>query len=151
METIINYSKDRKHIYYVSERWDKSKPLIMFIGLNPAERRAKQNPTIESCIRIAKSLNYGGIYFCNLFTKITDKPHELKISSESKAENERLSTISLYANKVIFCWGGFKQATERAKEVIKLFPNAYCLGKNKNGSPKHPLFLKSNTKLINFN
>lgn len=39
----------------------------------------------------------------------------------------------------------------QAQEVIKMFPNALCLGKNKDGSPKHPLYLKADTEFIKFN
>ena len=36
----------------------------------------------------------------------------------------------------------------RDKELTQMFPNAMALFINKNGSPKHPLYCKSETKII---
>ena len=38
----------------------------------------------------------------------------------------------------------------RDKEVAEMFPDAYCLGRNKNGSPKHPLYLSGSTQMEKF-
>lgn len=51
---------------------------------------------------------------------------------------------------IVFAWGAFKEAHERAAKVAAHFPGAYCLGKNLGGHPKHPLYLAGNTKPILF-
>ena len=53
-------------------------------------------------------------------------------------------------DKVVFAWGNFN-VNGRDKEVIKMFPDAYALHINKNGSPKHPLYVKSDVLPIKFN
>jgi hypothetical protein len=56
----------------------------------------------------------------------------------------KLKEVELICDDVIVCWGNFKQATDRIKEVLPKYPNALCFGKNKNGTPYHPLALMYN-------
>lgn len=47
--------------------------------------------------------------------------------------------------------GGGNAKKERVQEVAKLFKgvgaNLYCLGTTKDGSPKHPLYIKGDKQL----
>lgn len=135
--------------------WDKNKDCVAFIGLNPSTANATtDDPTIRRVIKFGADNGYGGIYMLNLFTLISPDPSYLKksIISPDLLANFHLEHHSGYPIKDrVFCWGSFKEAKERANEVIKMFPNALCLGQNQDGSPKHPLYLKGNTKLIKFN
>ena len=48
-----DFSPDRKHRYSLWRIWDRSKPLVMFIGLNPSTANESDNdPTIRSVCRI---------------------------------------------------------------------------------------------------
>ncbi len=67
--------------------------------------------------------------------------------------NNNLLTITASKCKdVIFAWGNFNvvKDTGRVYELSDMFPRAMALHINKNGSPKHPLYCKSDTKLIPF-
>jgi hypothetical protein len=87
----------------------------------------------------------------NLFAFVTAYPQELKKCADPLRDNNRWLEEILGGSKcekIIFAWGSFKGAQERAKEVIKMFPGAYALHINKNGSPKHPLYIKGDTTPI---
>jgi hypothetical protein len=87
----------------------------------------------------------------NLFAVVSKDPKILKTHSNPLGDNNRwLEEITPKCEKIIFAWGGFKEARERAKEVIKMFPLAYALQINNDGSPKHPLYVKGDTIPILF-
>ncbi len=148
------FSDDRKHRFLLTRAWDESKPTIAFIGLNPSTaNELTDDPTIRRVIGFARSFGYGKVFMQNLFSYVTPYPHELK-KCGSMINDSNTDYLLRYAkwqsNAVVFCWGNF-DVLGRDKVALDMFPNAYCLGKNANGSPKHPLYLKSDTKLILYN
>ncbi len=128
--------------------WDKAKPLILFIGLNPSTADAdRDDPTIRRCKGFASALGYGGFYMGNLFAYRATKPADMKACPNpvGRYTDEWLKTADSLCQMVIFVWGTQGSHLGRDKEVIGLFPNAYCLGQNEDGSPKHPLYLHKRT------
>ena len=145
------FSSDRKHRIWLCRIWDENKPRIMFIGLNPSTANETSNdPTIRRVRSMAASWGYGGVYMMNLFTFISTDPKKLNmLSGNVHNADEWLIDTAKKCDKVVFAWGNF-EVKGRDLEVKKLFPNAFALHINKNGSPKHPLYVKSNTELIRF-
>lgn len=142
------FSKCGKYRYQLWRIWDTTKPLVMFIGLNPSTANdTTDDPTIRRVKSLTASWGFGGFYMMNLFPFITPYPEELETADHQLQEYDQLLLqISSRCIKVIFAWGSFKVAQERAETVIRMFPHAECLQINKDGSPKHPLYCKSNTK-----
>jgi len=135
------FSEDKKHRYVLWRLWDSSKPYAMAIGLNPSKDDSERD---DHTIRILRdrlqSLGYGGFAMCNLFTIISSDPNILLnpiVDAEGPADMW-LETTAHTVQDVIFCWGIFSEAKERASKVIKMFPDAKCFGKAKDGSPWHP-------------
>jgi len=154
IEFSAKFSDCGKYRYTLCRIWDKSKGIIMYIGLNPSTANSTtDDPTIRRLKIFTRDFDYGGFIILNLFALVTPYPEELWICENPIMDNDLY--IEYYKDKVekvIFCWGNFKLPVYgRDKAMIKLFPEAYCFGKNNNGSPKHPLYLKANTKLIKFN
>jgi hypothetical protein len=147
------FSDNRKHRFVLWRAWDESKPEVIFIGLNPSTaNETKPDPTITRVVSFAKQWGFGSVTMLNLFTYVTAHPEELKKCNDPLLMADHyLKLYATDAEKIIFAWGKFKQAEERAKEVIAMFPNAYCLVKNKDGSPRHPLYVPGNTEPILFN
>lgn len=139
--------------------WDSSKPLVMCIGLNPSKAtKVKNDPTIRRVIDLTKSAGFGGFYMMNLFAFITPYPKELKKCSDPIGENNKWMTeVTAKCQEVIFCWGAFNilsmvdRFRERVEFMIEMFPDAKCFGTTKGGEPRHPLMLKKNTPLIQYN
>ena len=147
------FSSCGKYRYYLWRKWDLEKPFIAFVGLNPSTaNQTDDDPTIRRVKRFAFDWGYGGIYMLNLFAFVTPYPAELITCGDPIAENnEKLLEIAALANEVVYCWGNFN-VIGRDIEVVRLLRytagvKGYCLGKNANGSPKHPLYLKADTKL----
>lgn len=143
------FSECRKYRYALWRIWDESKPLVMFIGLNPSTAdESETDPTITRVINFAKDWGFGGVYMMNLFCYVTSKPEELPIQDEhdNRVADIWLQHVKKSCSKIIFAWGNFKVAVKRSVEVIKIFPEAYALIINKNGSPRHPLYIKANVE-----
>lgn len=149
-----HFSQDRKNRYALWRIWDNTKPLVMFIGLNPSTANEVDiDPTIRSVIRISKYNGYGGFYMTNCFSYVSTNPDELVIDVVSSSFNDGiLLEIREKCKDVVFAWGNFSvvKETGRDKELIKMFPNALTIGLNANGSPKHPLFQKGVKRLGSF-
>ncbi|RYF78888.1 MAG: DUF1643 domain-containing protein [Cytophagaceae bacterium] len=130
--------------------WDSSKPMIMFIGLNPSTADAElDDPTIRRCIRFATDWEYGGFFMLNLFAFRATDPGDMKKANDpvGLVNNYCLIDIGSRCKDVVFVWGEHGSHRGRDKQVIAMFPNAWCMGKNKSGRPKHPLYLRSDTRL----
>lgn len=146
------FSECRKYRYALWRIWEKDKPFIMFIGLNPSTaNETKTDPTITRVRSFATDWGYGGFYMMNLFSFVTAYPEELvKPESNDVLNDQWLRDVGEKCNMVIFAWGNFKQAVDRSKEVMAMFPEAYALVVNQNGSPRHPLYVKGDVIPVKF-
>ena len=147
------FSPCGRYRYALWRVWDNSLPMVTFIGLNPSTANQDQDdPTIRRVKAFAKDWGFGGINMVNLFGIISPYPEILTTDPNPVGvENDRwIKTKVEESEKVIFAWGNFKEADERAKSVIAQIPDAFCLKRNKNGSPGHPLYIPANTILTKF-
>lgn len=146
------FSECRHYRYALYRIWDRSRPMAMCIGLNPSTANGENDdPTIENLAAILSNNGYGGFYMMNLFAFISSNPDDLRaVPDPVKSNDVWLDKISRLCEDIVFCWGRFPQAVYRAKKIIPMFPGAKCIGKNGDGTPKHPLYIKRSTKLIPF-
>ena len=143
------FSIDKKERYSLNSEWDKSKNKILYIMLNPSFADDKDDdPTIRRLINFTKKFNSGGFLVGNIFTTITPNPKELDKSKGMSDKNfEELIKLINKVDQIVYAWGS---SIEEPQLLKKLVLNPKCFGKNLNGTPKHPLYLPSQTKLINF-
>lgn len=142
--------------YTLSRIWNKDKPKLMFIMLNPSTADGTQDdPTIKSCMRIARAQGYGGINVGNLFAFRATDPTQLweneEVLDKVGPENDvYLQAMSEDSEHIIFAWGTNGRYQSRNEVVEKMFPFALCLKKTKDGFPQHPLYIKGVTIPVNF-
>ena len=143
------FSIDKTHRYELSRHWDLSKSDILFIMLNPSIANEDiDEPTIKRLISFTREFKHGGFFVANLFTYIT--PYSKTLDTSIGLTKLNLKTIKNLVNKVdevIYAWGNSIKEPQELKNLVK---NPKCFGKNLNGTPKHPLYLSSNSKLIKF-
>lgn len=146
------FSPCRTYRYLLWRIWDTKKPLVLFIGLNPSTAdETKDDPTIRRVQQSAKDWKFGGVYMMNLFAYRTPYPSELFQCSNPIGENDYwLQLIAPQCSEVIFAWGSSKGAQTRAAKVIPFFPNAKALVLNKDGSPRHPLYVRAGVEPVPF-
>ena len=143
------FSNDKKHRYKLSRHWDLNKPQILYIMLNPSiGNEIIDDPTIRRLLSFTKKFDYGGFFVGNLFTYITPNPKTLDTSIGLTNKNLNvLTNLVSKADVVVYAWGN---SIEEPNEFKKFISNPMCFDKNLNGTPKHPLYLHSNSKFIKF-
>lgn len=146
-----------KYLYLLRRVWDFKKPRSLFVMLNPSTADARQDdPTIRSCVRLASGLGYGSMEVVNLFGLRATDPAELERALDPIGpKNADVGDAAINRCDVVICaWGAHHMAERRARDTVSWVrgwkPAAYCLGQTKHGSPKHPLYIKSDTTLETF-
>lgn len=147
------FNADRTRRFRLWRIWAKDLPLLVIVGMNPSKADENENdPTVERCARRADMLGYGGIVMINMLdiietdsTKLDQMPSEFRCSAENTGELRGAIRRAEHGTADILCgWGkpGHKYgavawfATQAARAGVTLF----CLKRNKDGSPVHPLY-----------
>ena len=147
------FSECRKYRYALWRIWDRGKPLVMFVGLNPSSANEyKPDRTITRVGGITKYNGYGGFYMMNCFPYVSTDPDDLKDFGNTALNDEWLIKVGKMCKNVVFAWGGFDVVPElgRDAEMKAMFPKAKALFVNKDGSPKHPLYCKKETAFVKY-
>lgn len=142
-----------KYRYQLWRIWDESRPLVVFIMLNPSTADAEEDdPTIRRCMNYARSWGYGGIKVVNLFAYRATNPKELLkvVNPTGGSDNiKHIINACKEASIIIAAWGAMgKDLGETAYNWIIPLKEVYCLGTTKYGCPKHPLYLKADLKPV---
>jgi hypothetical protein len=128
----------------------------MFIGLNPSTaNETMDDPTIRKVKKFAERWGYGGVYMMNLFALVSTDPKGLLTCENPVGDNNAyLSNFSNKCKTILCAWGNFKQIGSRDFEVRELLAHRKddmrALHINKNGSPKHPLYVADATDMISY-
>ncbi len=126
---------------------------ILWICLNPSTAdETEDDPTMRRCISFSKQWGYGGMFVTNIFGLRSTDPKGLKtIADPNGPDNDRvISDLCEWCEKIVVAWGAHGAFQQRAQYVIErlIGPRTfYCLGRTKQGYPKHPLYVKGVTPL----
>ncbi len=136
--------------YLLSICWDENKPKVNFLMLNPSTADEFANdPTVERCERRAKSMGYGGLIVTNLFAlRSTDPTALYKTDDPVGPENEQFIAMAAAECVMTVCgWGKHANqvSSDWVGDVLGIIRAAghepHALAQNKDGSPKHPLYV----------
>lgn len=147
------FSKDHRYRYDLTRIWDARLQLVMFIGLNPSTADAEHDdPTIRRCMGFARRWGYGGLLMGNLYALVSTDPKALlkPDANPISLDNDMfLLTMHGKAALTVAAWGSFGTALGvRSAWVRANLPHLSCLGVNKDGEPKHPLYLPLDAELF---
>lgn len=123
----------------------------LFIMLNPSTADAKaDDPTVRRCIRFASDWGYNWLTVVNLFALRATDPQSLTNAADPIGPNNDAWILDRVnaADLVVCAWGKHGALMDRAKAVLELLAwrDLHCLALNRDGSPKHPLYVASATK-----
>lgn len=139
--------------YELRRIWDESKPLVMFIGLNPstADAEADDN-TSRVCINYAQRWGYGGLLLGNLFGfRSKDQSGLFRAKDPIGPESDgSLARLQAQAALVVCAWGASGRYLSRDGVVLAKLHNPQCLVRLKCGAPGHPLYKKSSLQPVRY-
>lgn len=138
--------------YRLWREWDKSRPTLAFLMLNPPTAdHLVDDPTVTRCFARAVANNFGRLEVANLFPLRATDPDELLTHPDPRgprhAANLAILDTADRASMVICAWGSHKAVETRAPEVLRLLcvtgmgSKLFHLGLSLDGSPKHPLYI----------
>jgi hypothetical protein len=144
--------------------WRGDLPRLGWLMLNPSTADAEQDdPTIRRCRNLAEREGYAGIQVRNMFAWRATKPEDLTAPEDIFGpENlQALQDMFEHCDQVVCAWGAHYPAVLRRREragrredtgsqcpMIAGMGDRYgtklvCVGRSKDGHPRHPLMVKT--------
>jgi hypothetical protein len=145
------FSPCRRYRYTLWRRWDAGKPYCQFVGLNPSTAdETHDDPTVRRCIDFAKRWGYGALCMTNLFAFRATDPEVMKAAEEPVGlmNDAWLKDVAARAGVVVAAWGVHGDHLDRARRALPLLGQVRCLGLTKEGHPRHPLYVRADTELV---
>jgi hypothetical protein len=126
--------------------------------LNPSTAdAAHDDPTIRRCIGFAKREGFGRLEVVNLYGYMAAKPAGLFACGEPVGDGNYFAIAEALsqADVVVVAWGNHGSLDsgriEAFIDMIELSGNrAKCFGLTGEGQPKHPLYLRLDTVLVDY-
>ena len=152
-------SDDKLYRYALWRQWDASRPGCNFVLLNPSTADAdNDDPTIIRLCARAKTAGFGSLAVTNAYAYRTKSPKELAKFARAGGDpvgpqNERaLYAFGRNAKAVLIGWGTHvdEARPDRHKALLAFYSAAgidvHDLGRNSDGTPKHPLYIAYNQR-----
>lgn len=122
-------------------------PPLVVVMLNPSTADALiDDPTIRRLRGFADRWRCDGLIVANLFAYRTPYPYKLaQVEDAVGADNDEvLRRLSIEHEVVLFGWGANAPA-EQVRRVERIFRHntTLCFERTANGSPRHPLYVRS--------
>lgn len=152
-ESWARFSLCEKYRYRLYRGWDRTRPTLVWVMLNPSTADAKiDDPTIRRCIGLAHLQGYGSIDVVNLFAlRATDPKDLMKKAYLEGADNDGHIERAVQDTDCVVAWGAhgdkYKRRVEAVLKIVKVHATTICcLGKTKTGQPRHPGRVRNNVE-----
>lgn len=151
------FNATRTHRYTLFRHWGNPGDYCAFIGMNPSGAdEAKLDRTVNRCCEFAKRWGFSALYMLNAFSLRATNPKELYEHPDPVGvENDHwIRTVAGGARRVVVAWGTPGGDFNRGLQVENLLREScqrekiLCFGRNKNGTPVHPLYQSYEQALV---
>jgi len=147
-----HFSECCRYRYELSEIWDQSKPLVLWILMNPSVACLDySDPTLRKTGKFARAWGYGGQLIGNVHAyRATDKNRLLEVDDPVGPDNDKsILRMASQAKTIVLAYGQPpKKLKKRGQEVVNLLMNYPGLSYLKlaidGKTPFHPLYLPPN-------
>lgn len=147
---------DNQFRYWLTRTWSDSgvpHSRICWIMLNPSTADDSQDdPTIRRCISFSDGWGFDSLTVVNLYSLRATNPKELLTATyRTGPDNFKYVQEAIqFSQCTLAAWGAFKLGVPDELKGLLQQSNMYCLGKTKEGHPKHPLYIKATTERQRF-
>ena len=149
------FSECKRYRYELSEVWDATKPMVLWILMNPSVANLDHSdPTLIKTGKYARAWGYGGQLIGNVHAyRATDSNEMLLVDDPVGPENDgALLSMAKRTQMIVLAYGmPPKKLAARGLQVANLLAKNYDLHSlklNMDGSPSHPLYLPTNLRPI---
>ena len=131
-------------------------PTVCFLMLNPSTADAwKLDPTLSRCRGTAIRNQFAKFVVVNLYALRSYDPKALwKADDPVGPDNDWMIRETVEKSQLVVCGWGTNAKPDRVEKVMSILRETdvevKCWGRNAGGSPKHPLYLPRDTKLVPF-
>jgi len=146
-------SRCGQYRYSLKRCWDPSLPQALIIGLNPSTADATlDDPTVRRCVGFVRDWGFGGLALVNLFAFRAIDPSSLVGPPDpvGPENDDWIARLADESDLVVAAWGVHGGLKARDSAVIRMLGPLHCLGRTKDGFPRHPLYLSRHTQLEAF-
>lgn len=152
------FSPDRLYRYALTrdlQTMDRVGPAttVAFLMLNPSTADEKVNdPTIRRCLGFATAWGFCHLTIVNLFAWRSTDPRALAACADPTGPHNdgHIKRAAKSAGLVVAAWGGDRIAVARGRSIRAQLEREgvelHHLGLTKHGHPRHPLYLRGDTK-----
>lgn len=126
---------------------------VPFVMLNPSTADAElDDPTIRRLRGFSRDWDCNGIVVMNVYALRSTDPSALRSHADPRGPDNDywLRQLGIQHETIVVAWGAHAKPDDVANAVKHLRcagAELKCLGRNKDGSPKHPLYLAAKTQL----
>ncbi|MGB8582433.1 MAG: DUF1643 domain-containing protein [Candidatus Sulfotelmatobacter sp.] len=153
------FSECGRFRYWLLRTWDADLPTVAFIGLNPSVADIEfDDRTVHKCQMFAREWRYGTLLMLNIYAFIATYPKDMRKAADRLdiigGKRNSLGMLRHYledfkVKRTVAAWG--RGAPTLGAEAARVIPEMFCLAKNKDNSPKHPLYIAYSETLKPFN
>jgi hypothetical protein len=121
---------------------------IVWIGLNPSTAdETADDPTIRRICGFSRAWDFGAVLMLNLFAYRATNPRDMMAADDPVGQcNDMWLTEAVRLGcPIVAAWGEGGRFRDRQREFEE--KGFMCLGMNKSGAPKHPLYLPADATL----
>jgi hypothetical protein len=156
------FSPDGRHRYRLDRDLvndpDGNGGRLLWVMLNPSVAGAHEDdPTVRKCVGFARRMNFERLSVVNLYSLVSTDPADLADASDRITRQTDTVTVlaAAEADQIVVAWGSPPKGLDptlhffRVHRVLRLLrgKNVVCLGRTKEGWPRHPSRLAYDTDL----
>lgn len=149
-----------RYRYRLERRCDVDRPAVAFTMQNPSTADHRHDDaTVRRCVGFARRWGFGGLVVVNLFALRATDPAVLFDAVAAGTDpvgpdNDQHLRAVAAERSVVLAWGaraaavdGPQRPAQVADDLTAAGAALFCLGRCRDGAPRHPLYVPSATAL----